>query len=136
MLIIDEKAEEGTWFKFKGDAEFLIKRVGSMRRRALWRQFMGKNLGSNEKRDFEKSADLRITLGGEALVDSRKVEIPSRYLEGTVLAEEKGNVILDGRWTPDVKKAVLSDVAGLLSFIVEKCDSLDAQADEEESGKE
>ena len=131
--LIDESGDEGTWFHFRGKAEFRIKRIGGRRRRALIRQYLGKKAGAP---DLDRALEFQLALGCEALLDSRKVQVLGRYLEGTPLANGTGEVLLDGKWSNDVKKAVLSEVPGVLKFVVAKADSLDAEADEEESGKE
>lgn len=137
VSLIDDKAEEGQWFPFKGKAAFLVKWVSQSRRRWLRGHHVGKKSpGKGEGVAYDRLEDWQVAVASEALLDSRMVQIPGRYLEGSDLAADTGEVRLDGKWSDDVKRAVLSQLPGLAKFIVEKCDSLAVQADEEEQGKE
>lgn len=131
--LIEESSDAGTWFRFRGKAEFKVRRISGPERRAAYRRTVGRKIEKTV--ELEKSADYQIALAGIALVDSKGLQVPARYLSETELAGQEGNVCLDGKWTDKVKKALLTEVEGLAVWIVKKADTLTAAAEEEEEGK-
>lgn len=142
MDLIKAAALEGEWFIYADDGQFRVRRIPAGKDQELYFQHFGRSRKYSRKKgtetgevDLARATEYTRQKAAFALVDSRNVSVPRQILGGTPLADagEGQTVTLDGHWSPEVKERVLFEVKGLAGWVIEKAESLDREAAEEEA---
>lgn len=148
MQLIKKGSTEGIWFQYKPEggapdespAEFLIRRVPTGKDREAYYQHIGKRQEIRRKEgaiisdaNLEATQAYQLELACYALVDSKGAEIPPGIVPG-IEPDSHGLVLLDGKWSPEVRRAFFLELPALARWVVEKANSLTVQAAEEEKG--
>lgn len=146
-------ADRGEWFTFTTDdhgerAEFQIRRIPASVDRRIEADVLGIKRQVKFKRgaqilDYEvdRSQEITFRKAVYALVESRGAELPVADVpllahagEGTITGAG-AFATLDGHWTDEVKRQVFDAFPPIALWVVEKAQSLDARAREDEEGK-
>lgn len=146
--------EDGQWFPFgpkdeDGQTEFLIAALPVSEERELSRKHFGKKrqlvVSKDGQRvidsDVEKNDAFAIEKAVRCLKESRKAymtlnartaQLFGPLVQGCPGAGER--LVFDGRWTPEVKEALLTDVLPTLAgWVIDKADGLRRTKSEEEA---
>jgi hypothetical protein len=149
VQLIKKGSVEGVWFTFEQKdaqadekpARFLVRRVPTAFDRERFTHHFGYKAEIRRKSgtlisDLEplKRMAYTLDLACYALIESENAEVPSELVPGRP-ANEAGMVLLDGKWTDDLKRIVLGEVPSLATWIMEQANSLTAQAIDEEDAK-
>lgn len=138
--LVQDDADEGRWFPWKGKAEFKVRRVPRQKLREFEIQSYGREHtflpGGGTKFSREKVERYTERKAVYALLDSRNVKIPRVLLAGTELADSvEAAVHLDSKWSDAVKLAVFRET-GLGTLIAKWTDEMSEIAAEEVAAAE
>lgn len=142
MELIKAGSFDGKWFDFAGDAAFKVRRIPTGLEKESYFRHFGKRAEVRRKdgaiiseTNIEAAQAHSQELARYALVDSRNALVPHELVKGCgdFEADAEGMVRLDGKWTAEVKAAVLSEVLSLAGWIVEQAQTLTTKATEEEA---
>lgn len=145
MQLIKSGSSEGVWFDFAEDARFKVRRIPSGLQKETFFRYFGKRAEIRRKNgavisdtDMEASTKHNAELAEYALVDCEHCEVPRALMPMLDAAVAVGDqvpemVSLDGKLTPEVKRALLAELPQLAVWIVSKAESLTAKAIEEET---
>ncbi len=152
-LLIERGADEGTWFTWGRDPEtdlpvrFLIRSIPAAVSRPVLRQHgLNKVIGGTRgvEIDIERREKANRDLAAYALLNTEGFAVRAEHAAAAEQfaalvggpVEVGKDLVLDGRWNDRLKGHVFTEHPRIASWIVAKATSLEAQAAEEEEGKE